>query len=446
MARSTRTLRPVDDVWLQLDHPDNLMVVESLLLLDGVLDRDSLRTLVRERVVDRFPVFRQRPVPGSWTSTRRSWEDDPDFDLDRHVVECTLDPPGDDAALADLVAGLLSRAIDRHHPLWEVHLVHGHRGGSAVYSRLHHAMADGMALTRVALSLTDPAPPPEREPEPAPIGIVPEPEREPVDPGWVSTLVESARGVLRTTVGSAPVLTRLTLARHPVGPLAATPHHAKRAVWAVPVPLETITAIREQTGATVTDVAVAALTGALRTWLLERGADTTTDVATMVPVDVRRPGAPLPPELGNRFALVLLDLPVGVGTPLGRLSVVRTRTSEIKQSPEAQVTYAMLQTMGLTVPFARRFLTGYFAGKAVGVTTSVHGPDEPMWLAGRRVSRMLGWAPVSGDQTLSTCIVGYDGHLDVGFKVDLAAVPDPETLVAAFAAEVEALRLATSGA
>jgi WS/DGAT/MGAT family acyltransferase len=304
-------------------------------------------------------------------------------------------------------------------------------------------MADGMALTRVALSLADPAPD----------AVAPVPPAAPAAGGsdgsdgsadrhGLGALAGGALGLARTTVAAAPVLTRLTLAPRPVGPLAAAPHHTKRAVWADPVPLETVTRIGRRTGSTVTDVALAALTGALRTWLLARGADTT-DVATMVPVDVRRPGAPLPPELGNRFALVLLDLPVGESTPRDRLDVVRERMAAVKHSPEAQVTYALLQTMGLTVPRLRRHLTGFFAGKAVGVTTSVHGPDEPLWLAGRQVTRMLGWAPVSGDQTLSTCILGYDHHLDVGFKVDLAAVPDPETLVTAFAAEITALAQAT---
>ncbi|CAN5695737.1 wax ester/triacylglycerol synthase family O-acyltransferase [soil metagenome] len=436
-----RPLRAVDDVWLQMDHPDNLMIVESLMTLDAPVDPQRLRDLLTERVLERYPVFRQRPVHDAWPRATRSWEDDPDFDLGRHLIETTLPAPGDDAALQDYMAGLLSRAIDRAHPLWELHLVHGYAGGCALYSRLHHAMADGMALTRVVLSLTDD----QADPDPG------APARADVlatnaGTGAIELVQRAAHlagDLAGFTLASAPVLTHLLLARAPVGPLAAPPGHEKRAVWSAPIPVATLSAIGHRSGSTVTDVTMAALAGSLRTWLLTHGADTTHDVPTMVPVDLRPPGTPLPAELGNRFALVLLDLPVSVRTPLGRLVATQARMDAIKHSPEPRLTYGLLQMMGLTVSRARSVLTGFFAAKAVGVTTSVRGPDGPLWLAGSRVTRMLGWAPVSGDQTISTCIVGYDGHIQVGFKVDVATVPDPETLVEGFEADLAALAAAT---
>jgi hypothetical protein len=113
---------------------------------------------------------------------------------------------------------------------------------------------------------------------------------------------------------------------------------------------------------------------------------------------------------------------------------------EIKDSPEALLTFGLMRGIGRTGPSLERFFVDFFANKATGVTTNVPGPREPRYVAGNRVTAMLGWAPQSGDQTLGTCIFSYAGRVHVGFKVDAGVVTSPEELLADFAAEVEALR------
>ena len=420
-------VRPVDDVWLAMDQPDNLMVVEGLMVVDGELDREPYVELMRERVVGRFPRFRQRatrsllPWPGQW------WEDDPDFDLDRHVSESTLPAPGDDAALQDHVSRFFSRALDRQHPPWESHLLHGYQGGTAIYTRLHHALADGTALFRVVLSLAD------------------EDLTTPVDGGGGSKLLGTALSTLRALPAAGRLVTapavaeHLVLARRPASPLSVPPHHAKRAVWAEPIDVAALLGLRRATGTTVTDVVMSALSGALRRWLLTHGAEPGDDLPTMVPVDLRGSAALRPDDLGNQFALVLLDLPVSVDSALGRLVETATRMRAIKDSPEAWVTFGMLEAMGFMHPRVRVLATDFFARKATGVTTSVRGPDQPLHLAGLPITRLWGWAPMSADQTVSTSIVGYGGQVHVGFKVDATAVPDPEVLVAGLQDEIAEL-------
>lgn len=414
-----RPVRPVDDVWLAMDQPDNLMVVESLMVVDGEIDRATYVDLVRERVLDRFPRFRQRaswdwlPWPGQW------WEDDPDFDLERHVHDVVLPAPGDDAALAEHVSSCLSRSLDRGHPPWEVHLVRGYRGGTAVYTRLHHALADGTALMRVILSLADE--------DPAVPSL-------PAGSGAARALPGVARLV------SAPAVAQhLLLARRPESPLSTPPHHAKRAVWVDPIEVADLRPVRQALGTTITDILMSAVAGSLRRWLDLHGAEDVGDLPTMVPVDLRGADALRPGDLGNQFALVLLDLPVGVDSPVGRLVETAARMRRIKASPEAWLTYGMLQAMGLVHPRVRGLATDFFARKATGVTTSVRGPDQPLHLAGHRITRMWAWAPMSADQSISTSIIGYGGQVHVGFKVDATAVPDPEVLVEGLAAELAAL-------
>ena len=427
MPGSKSVVRPVDSVWLEMDQPDNLMIVEGLMVVDGDLDRETYVELMRTRVVDVFPRFRQRaawswlPWPSRW------WQDDPDFDLDRHITEETLPEPGDDAVLQAHLAGYLSRALDQRHPPWEVHLIHGYAGGTAIYTRLHHALADGTALMRVIMSLVDEEPPSVTVEESG------------------SSLLRTATGVVRALPGAGRFVTtpmvaeHLVMARRPASPLSVAPHHDKVAVWAPPIEVADLRPLRHATGTTVTDVMMSALAGSLRRWLAEHGADPTDDLPTMVPVDLRGSAALKPDALGNQFALVLLDLPTSVDTALGRLIETSLRMRALKESPEAWLTYSLLQAMGFLHARVRGLVTDFFAHKATGVTTSVRGPDEPLHLVGLPITRLWAWAPMSADQSFSTSIIGYAGQIHLGFKVDATAVPDPQVLVAGVLAELAEL-------
>ncbi len=191
-------------------------------------------------------------------------------------------------------------------------------------------------------------------------------------------------------------------------------------------------------GATVNDVLMAALAGTLATYVREHGG-TPEDVVTMVPVNVRPLDKPLPPNLGNQFALVLLKLPVGVDGPFARVAEAKKRMDVIKHSPEVLLTFGLIKAIGRSGPELERFFVDFFASKAIGVTTNVPGPTEPRYLAGTRINRVLGWAPESGDQTLGVSIFSYAGEVHVGFKVDATRIPDPERMVAAFEAEITEL-------
>jgi WS/DGAT/MGAT family acyltransferase len=338
-----------------------------------------------------------------------------------------LAAPGDDAALEEHVASRLSRALDLQHPPWEVHLIQGYAGGTVIYTRLHHALADGTALFRVVLSLADEEPPE----EPAGDGL---------------GLLQVARSALQALPGAGRMLKvpmvaeHLLLARRPASPLSQPPQHGKRAVWTASIDVADLAELRSATGTTVTDIVMAALAGALRRWLLVHGADPMVDdLPTMVPVDLRGSAALRAEDLGNQFALVLLDLPVGIDSALGRLEATAARMRAIKASPEAWLTYGLLEGMGFMHPRLRVLATDFFARKATGVTTSVRGPDQPLHLAGLPITRLWAWAPMSGDQSLTTSIIGYAGRIHVGFKVDAATVPDPQALVAGLHEEIAEL-------
>ena len=463
---------PVDTIWLNMDRPTNLMVIHALILLDGRLDADRLRTLLETRLLGQYPVFRQR-VMRSWLPiSLPHWHDDPDFALDRHVHRATLPAPGDEAALREYVDARLHVPLDEAHPLWEMHVLDGYAGsGSAVFCRFHHALADGIALIRVLLSLTD-----ETGDEGAPgetASRATEPTGpEPADGTALSSIVSTALasgsagfhavesvarggavalaavGRLATPSGARRalglglrtglVMTNLLFAGNRESPLGGAPGVAKHVVWSQALPLEDLKRVGRSTGATLNDVLMSAVAGALGRYIADHGGQPT-DLTTMVPVNVRDLGVPLPPELGNRFALVFFRYPSSVAGVRERLVATKRRMDWLKESPEASITFQLIRGIGRTGAEIERLLVDFFANKALGVTTNVPGPPTARYLAGVGVTGMLGWVPGSAHQTLGVCILTYAGSVRVGFLVDAERVRDPEDLVAALGLEIDAL-------
>lgn len=434
-----RPVGPVDTLWLRADQPTNLMVIDALLWVDGPLDVDRFRAVVQRRVVDRYPVFHQRLAPDATVLLPHQWEDDPEFALEHHVTVHDLPAPGDDAALSAYVESQMHMPFDPLRPLWQIHVLQGHAHGSAVFARFHHAIADGIALVAVLLSCTDETPDADlveaEHPERAPSGglVVP-------GLGTMTRLAGQAAGLVRpSVVRDALTLTRQTLhiadklllSSLPESPLLGEPGIGKRAVWSEPHDLSTIKRIGRGAEATVNDVLVAAVSGAIGDYAEARGVERH-DLVTMVPVNMRDLTKPLPRELGNRFALALLPLPSGVAPVHERLEAAKARMDSIKASPEALITYGVITAIGMTQRMIEDLMVQFFSSKAIGVTTNVRGPGSTRYLAGSRISGALGWVPGSGNQTVGVCIFSYDGTVRVGFKTDATVVPDPELLVSAF--------------
>jgi hypothetical protein len=143
-----------DAAWLRMDSPTNLMVINSLLFFETTPDWDRLRDNHVERIVERFPRFRQIARPGGPLNGAH-WVDDPAFDPDDHFHRLALPEPCDGAALKALIGDLASAPLDHGRPLWDVYLIEGVGEGAVLLTRVHHAVGDGIALARVMLSATD---------------------------------------------------------------------------------------------------------------------------------------------------------------------------------------------------------------------------------------------------------------------------------------------------
>jgi WS/DGAT/MGAT family acyltransferase len=449
-AMSRTKMSNADAAWLHMDRPTNLMIITSAMWFDEPVDWDRMQAVVTERMLDRYPRFRQRPEEsgvhlGDLHVGRLHWVDDHDFDIDRHLIRHTLPAPGGDAELQDYVSAVMGQPLPYDRPLWEIHLVDGFKGGSATVTRIHHSVADGISLARVLLSLTD---------ELADAAGVSDEEVE--HPGLVEQFVAGARGLASEALTAATdpaELKRLVELGYSgakaLGKLLFVPpdHRTvlkgrmgvhKYARWATTCSLADVKRAGRAHGATVNDVLVSCTAGALHRYLEHRDS-LVDDVRAFVPFNLRPLDQPVPTSLGNEFGLVFLDLPVGRSDPVARLAETKKRMDAIKDSPEGPVSYGVLSVIGMTPVQMEKYIVDVFGLKGSLVLTNVPGPREPVSLAGTRVAGVLPWVPQSGAVSMGVSIFSYAGNVTVGINVDARLVPDPDVLLAGFDRELTAL-------
>ena len=455
---TTSQLPSADAAWLHMDSRLNPMVVNAVIWFDEPIDLARARDIVKQRLVDAFPRFRQRVTEPFGRPPR--FEDDAEFDLDQHLHRLALPAPGDRAALEELVSDLITPPLDPTRPLWHVYVIEGFGEGCALLFRIHHCIADGIALARVMLSLTDEepdaliAPPSPRSragasakgmqallgPATAALSTGRRLAGTVAHEGMDSLIHPTHAARLAATAGQdAGTLAKLLTATSDARTVLADPlHGTRRVAWSKPFRLDRVKRAGRRSSATINDVLVAALTGALHRYLAER--DSAVDeLHVMVPFNLRALDQPLPRELGNDFGLILLALPVGIADAGERLREVKMRMDAIKNSHEGLIAYGMLSAIGMTPPAVEDRLIGFFTDKASAVVTNVPGPRSEVYFAGSPVRGVLVWAPCSGSIGMTVSIFSYAGKVTVGFMTDTGLVPDPRPLVKAFEAELRTL-------
>jgi WS/DGAT/MGAT family acyltransferase len=439
----TRLSAP-DSAWLRMDEPVNLMTITGVLAFEKRLDFARLSELMGQRLASHAR-FRCRVREPRGTMGPPRWEIDPAFDLAWHVRRVALPAPADRAELQDFVSEQMSQALDPQRPLWCFFYVDNYRYGSALVGRIHHCIGDGVSLMQVMLGLSDTT----------------EAGLEPQRPGTVvgagaGAVVGSVKGEMATRpraswllplrMAGSSVATLYRLLARPKDPatrIKGPLEVAKRCAWSAPIPLADVKAIGRGLQATVNDVLISAVGGALRRYLMDRGDNVDgLRLRAVVPVNLR------PPDdlalLGNRFGLVFLPIPVGEADPLARLATVKRRMDRIKRSPEAFVTFFLLRLIGHTTPGIVSWAINLFGKKATAVMTNVPGPRQAMTICGERVDGLMFWVPQSGRLGLGVSILSYAGAVRVGIATDAALAPDPERIVEAYAGALDELRAAAA--
>ena len=430
----TYPMSAADASWFHNDGPANLAVIMGVTLTRKPLDFERVRQVYSERLVT-FERFRQRVVETGFPLPTPHWQDMPDFDINQHLHHIALPAPHTQAALMELVNDIASAPLDHSLPLWQTWVVDDVEGGSALIMRCHHCIADGTAMMILLQRLYDPAPgaPPLQGPKARGKSIA-HAEKGLLAPAF-NAVAGAARDAVALVGGAGMLVGELLRKDDPPSPLKGRFAPAKRVAWSVPFPIADIKAIGLRHGAKVNDVLVAAMTGALRTYLKGRGVDVDhTTLRAMVPVDLR------PPErmgqLGNEFGLVLLDLAVTKARADHRIALTKARMDALKHSPEPLATRALLDLMGRMPKALEDFSNNLFGRKASLVMTNVTGPREELYLAGVPIERMLAWAPHPGKELgMAVSIFSYKGLAGLTVIGDAHLVPDPELITDAFNSE-----------
>ncbi|MFN2107533.1 MAG: WS/DGAT/MGAT family O-acyltransferase [Candidatus Promineifilaceae bacterium] len=465
MSPKSAKMSNVDTAWWHMESPTNLMMITTIMIYGGRPDYKRIAANIAARLL-KYDRFKQRVVDPSapWSATR--WEADPHFDLEAHLHRIALPEPGDQQALEDLVSDLISTPLDYSKPLWQMHIIENYGDDFVIVTRFHHCIADGIALMRLLLSLTDQDPDAADPPAPEPrhyrkkglLSSVTSP---------VSRLVSTTSKVTETAVnlGVSGAKATMSAARDPgqvvdaaktavdfaarLGlvtlrlPDPATIYKGnltsqKRAAWSAPFPLGDVKAAAKAMNGTINDVMVTAVAGALRIYMEDQGIQTAgLNFRAYIPVNLRQYDEAI--ELGNAFGLVFLSMPVGVVDRRERFQIVQQRMSELKESPEAAVAISLLYAAGMLPKNIENLAFRLYHAKATAVLTNVPGPQEQLYFAGSPLKYMMGWVPQAGNLGLGISIVSYNGEIMVGINTDAGLVPHPQEIIGYFEEELAAI-------
>lgn len=449
----------VDTAWLRMEQPTNLMMITGVIELAAAVDFEHFRRIIANRFLA-FARFRQKAVD---TPRGCYWEEDAQFEISSHIRRTALPGKADKLELEALVSELASTPLDHTKPLWQFHFVENFIGGPVVVCRIHHCYADGIALVQVMLSLTESSAEAsnrmieqeswkqKRVAESNIFNRLTAPARE--SAGAIQHLthkvVDEAVDLLQEPHKAAEYLygageimselaTALLLSDDPPSRFKGALGVRKQVSWAEPIALEEVKAVGHALGATVNDVLISVMTGALHRYLVECDEDPTgLSMRATVPVNLR----PLEHarDLGNHFGLVFLDLPIAEANPLARLYRVAEFMDQLKRSKQAVMSLGLLAVLGMGPAALQRPALELFSRKASTVLTNVPGPQHPLYMAGVEIREMMFWVPQTGSIGMGISIISYNGRVYCGLITDNKLVPNPHAVMDHFVEEFDNL-------
>jgi WS/DGAT/MGAT family acyltransferase len=449
-------LTGLDSSFLYLEQGPAHMHVASTALFEGPTPGyEEFRDHIASRL-HLVPRFRQKLRFVPLGQGRPKWIDDPHFNVEYHLRHTALPSPGSEGQLRTLAARIFSQRLDRSKPLWELWLVDGLEGDRfAIVGKSHHCLVDGVSGVDITTVLYDTSPDP--EPAEAPPWT---PRPEPSGAQLLSEALLERATTPAEVVRGARALFRAPrrAARKAVGALEAAGAFAKSGLGAPSSPLNveigpyrrfaTVQAdladlkrIKDAAGATVNDVVLATVAGALGRYLRAHGyATQDLELRAMVPISVRtvdERGA-----LGNRVSSFMAPLPVWCEDPIERLSRVGDVMGDLKQSKQAVGASLLTELTDFAPPT--------IAGQAARlqsrqrffnlVVTNVPGPQFPLYLLGRELEAVYPMVPLAERQAVCFGIMSYNGQVNFGLIGDYDAISDLDSLAEDLEASLDEFR------
>ena len=484
-----RQLTSLDAQFLALETPRQYGHTSGLAVLDpstapgGSLDLADVERLIVERL-PLLPPFRWRLAEVPFGLDYPYWIDDPDFDIDFHVRELALPAPGSMTQLADQVARIFSRPLDRTRPLWELYLVQGLDGGRvALLTKIHHAVIDGMSGAEILGVLLDIAPGGREMPAP-----LPERNGDGRAPGDLEMLLRGLGGLARYPVRALRSVPTTLPNLEDVGVYAALPgaglvgrvargvqrvvdrrhdevvhvHRerlvpprtsfngrvsAHRRVVFGELPLDIVKEVKNSYGCTVNDVVVSICAGTVRRWLIEHHELPEGPLVAQIPVSVRT--SEQQGTFGNRILLMSAPLYTDESDAVVRLRRTNEALAGMKERHRA-LPADLLQDANHFIPpavFSRAARLTFALSRSRRmrptwnlVISNVPGPQFPLYCAGARLEAIYPVSVVTDGMGLNITLMSYDGRLFLGVVADRELMPDVGRLMPWLEEELEALR------
>ncbi len=481
-----KQLTGLDATFLYMETPNTYGHVNGLAVYERPYPEFDPYAAVYERfgsLVGHVEPFRRRVVEVPFGLDHPYWVDDPHFDLDYHIRQIGLAPPGAADQLAEQVARIIGRRMDRNHPLWEVYVIEGLGDGRwAMLTKFHHATVDGAAGVIMLKMFTDESIDAEWPWEPVAwtpgelpsdsdllkhtVGnLVANPVkatrlslkvvRNMADAAGLNSLsgvVARSRDLIATTVGrgeeAEAVSEQLRKVALPITPAPPTPWnksvgpHRRFAMRSTA--LSNIKRLKDATGGTVNDVVMAVCAGALREYLLRHDALPDEPLRAMVPVSIRT-GLEEDPWT-NRVSSIVAVLPTDCDDPLERVARCREAMEVAKRQLDLVPATAMTEATDAASPVIAGAAVRLIARLSDRVTlpinvviSNVPGPREPLYFAGCKLDNYIPVSTISNGVGLNITVHSYEDRLDFGLVADRDLVPDLWDLVDLHVDEIDRL-------
>jgi len=478
-----RQLSGLDTTFLNIETPTTYGHVSGLAIFDPAeaehpATLEDVKNLIRERI-HLLPPYRRRLVEVPFGLDQPYWIEDPDFDLDFHIRQLALPPPGNRHQLADQVARIVARPLDRSRPLWELYLIDGLEGGlSAQLTKIHHCAIDGVSGAEILGNLLDIEPTPRAVQQPETTWT---PDEEPSQVemfmrGMLAVAATPRKGIrlglksmrhlpeLAESMGFGPLpgtdtINRLTgrrkaemLSRAPTKPPRTSFNgriSAHRRFAFESFELARVKAVKSTFGVTVNDVIMAMCAGTLRRYLDAHDELPEASLVAMVPVSVRTEEQS--GTYGNQVASMTASLHTDIEDPIERLAAIHESMRVAKEKHQALPAEILQDFAQFTAPAIAARASRVIARAAVAelvdlpfnvVISNVPGPQFPLYGIGAKLIANYPVSAINDGVGLNMTVQSYNGSLDFGFVACRELVPDLWELIDHLGDSLEALESA----
>jgi diacylglycerol O-acyltransferase / wax synthase len=446
-----RRLSVTDAAFLYLERREIPLHIAGVCIFESAVPFRELMAAIDSKL-HLLPRYRQVVVDPPLHIGYPTWEDDPEFDIRRHVFRVPLPAPGGQAELEALASRILTQVMDRRKPLWDVNVVEGLEGGrGAVIARVHHSLADGVAGASLMRILFDATPEgsyavkkPRFRPKPrsessgsvadALVSAIHSSLENMIMAETVmadfaqSLLDERTREALQELLKLAPELTASS-DRFPFN----KPCSGERKFCWTEFPLADAQAIREAGGGTLNDVLLTVVTRAAAQYIKLHGEPVAGRFIRMVcPVNVRR--GDQGESLGNQISFLPVALPLDIRSPIETLRAVARRTEVMKNARAAHAITLFATWLGSAPPPLQALFWNALPQIPLPVSllnmicTNVPGSPTPLYAVGRKMIASYPHVPTGYELGVNCAIQSYNGNLYCGLTADAHVVADAEKL------------------